>query len=138
MKPTSLASASFPPTSSRLVRWLSCLLLIKHGRLIVFDCRSRMCACLCLCGSGLAGEQVRWRESVERFDAQILALVGDVLLSAGCISYYGPFTGKQSSDCVRLPMRGCSGHCRHCFDFCPSKPDICYIAKFTAKNKEQY
>jgi dynein heavy chain len=44
--------------------------------------------------SGLAGEQVRWKQSVERFDAQILALVGDVLLSAGCISYYGPFTGS--------------------------------------------
>ena len=43
---------------------------------------------------GLAGEQIRWKLAVERFDAQILALVGDVLLSAGCISYYGPFTGS--------------------------------------------
>jgi hypothetical protein len=38
---------------------------------------------------------------VERFDAQILALVGDVLLSAGCISYYGPFTGSYREVCVR-------------------------------------
>lgn len=44
--------------------------------------------------SGLAGEQVRWKASVERFDSQIAALVGDVLLAAGCVSYYGPFTGS--------------------------------------------
>jgi dynein heavy chain len=37
---------------------------------------------------------VRWKASVEKFDQQILALVGDVVLAAGCVSYYGPFTGS--------------------------------------------
>ncbi len=50
--------------------------------------------------SGLAGEQVRWKASVEKFNEQITALVGDVLLSAGCVSYYGPFTGAFREDIV--------------------------------------
>ena len=44
--------------------------------------------------SGLADEQVRWKASVKDFDAEIRDLTGDVLLAAGCVSYYGAFTGK--------------------------------------------
>jgi hypothetical protein len=78
------------------------------------------CACtwVCMCMHvhvsypvrvGLADEQVRWKESVERFDAQILALVGDVLLSAGCISYYGPFTGSYREVRGRPPIGALCG-----------------------------
>ena len=42
---------------------------------------------------GLADESVRWAAAVGEYDAMIRALVGDVLLSAACISYFGAFTG---------------------------------------------
>ena len=41
----------------------------------------------------LADEGVRWKETVERMDIEMEKLVGNVFISAGCISYYGAFTG---------------------------------------------
>ncbi len=49
---------------------------------------------------GLASEGVRWKASVQKFDEQITALLGDVLLSAACISYFGAFTGTYRADMV--------------------------------------
>jgi dynein heavy chain len=49
---------------------------------------------------GLADEQVRWKASVANFDVQIGNLVGDVFLSAACISYYGAFTGVYRTEMV--------------------------------------
>lgn len=44
--------------------------------------------------SGLSEEGVRWRATAEQLQAQIGLLVGDVFISAACISYYGAFTGS--------------------------------------------
>ena len=52
--------------------------------------------------SGLSSEGVRWKASVLQFDAQITALLGDVLLSAACISYFGAFTGTYRVEMVKL------------------------------------
>lgn len=41
----------------------------------------------------LAGEAVRWKETVEGLDVDIQELVGNVFLSCACISYFGAFTG---------------------------------------------
>lgn len=41
----------------------------------------------------LKDEGVRWKETVERMDGEMVQLVGNVFLSAACISYYGAFTG---------------------------------------------
>ena len=41
---------------------------------------------------GLADEKDRWAESVTKFDAVIKNIVGDVLVSAACVAYLGPFT----------------------------------------------
>ncbi|CEL99773.1 unnamed protein product [Vitrella brassicaformis CCMP3155] len=49
---------------------------------------------------GLADEQVRWKESVDMMAGQIRNLIGDVFLSAACISYYGPFTGQYRDEIV--------------------------------------
>jgi dynein heavy chain len=51
--------------------------------------------------TGLADEQVRWTESVGRFEQMIADLVGDVLISAACISYYGAFTGPYREQLVK-------------------------------------
>jgi dynein heavy chain len=41
---------------------------------------------------GLGGEEKRWRETVERLFTTYTNVTGDVLVSAGTISYLGPFT----------------------------------------------
>ena len=57
--------------------------------------------------SGLADEQVRWKASVDGFNQRIANLVGDVLLSAGCISYFGAFTGKYRDRIVSEWLAHC-------------------------------
>jgi hypothetical protein len=49
---------------------------------------------------GLADEQVRWAQSVDTLGDQIEKLIGDVFISAACISYYGPFTGTYRTEMV--------------------------------------
>lgn len=56
--------------------------------------------------SALGDEQVRWEESVVRFEQEIINVVGNVFIGAACVAYYGAFTahyrqlvgtlGKQS------------------------------------------
>lgn len=41
---------------------------------------------------GLGGEKSRWTSSAEAFGRTFIKLTGDVLLSAGMISYLGVFT----------------------------------------------
>jgi len=57
--------------------------------------------------SGLADEQVRWKESVKTLDAQITKLVGDVLIAAGSVSYLGPFTGAYRDEILAGWVEGC-------------------------------
>lgn len=41
--------------------------------------------------SGLSGERVRWEESIKRYDASLILLPGDCLISSAFLSYAGPF-----------------------------------------------
>ncbi len=43
---------------------------------------------------GLADEEVRWAKDAIVLRKQVDDLVGDAFISAGCISYFGPFTGE--------------------------------------------
>ena len=56
---------------------------------------------------GLADEHVRWQETVATLDEKILNLIGDVFISAACISYYGPFTGTYRSEMVSDWVSNC-------------------------------
>ncbi|KAI9144540.1 dynein heavy chain and region D6 of dynein motor-domain-containing protein [Paraphysoderma sedebokerense] len=47
--------------------------------------------------SGLGSEKHRWAQSVDLFDTQIGAIVGDVLVASGAIAYLGPFTSEYRS-----------------------------------------
>ncbi|GBG29459.1 Dynein heavy chain 1, axonemal [Hondaea fermentalgiana] len=43
--------------------------------------------------SGLESEGVRWKQTLVNIAQDMELLTGDVMISAGCISYYGAFTG---------------------------------------------
>ena len=47
---------------------------------------------------GLAGEKVRWSETVTRLKAEGELLIGDCLVAAGMIAYSGPFTSIYRSE----------------------------------------
>ena len=50
--------------------------------------------------SGLAGERVRWGESVATFNSAIDCLVGDCLVASAFASYSGPFDSAYRADLI--------------------------------------
>ena len=57
--------------------------------------------------SGLADEQVRWKDTADTIGHQTSLLVGDVFLSAACIAYFGAFTGAYRNDLVEKWVERC-------------------------------
>jgi dynein heavy chain len=58
--------------------------------------------------SGLAEEGVRWKETVETLAKKKTDLIGDVFMSCGAVSYYGPFPGYYRRTLVDSWISGCS------------------------------
>ena len=58
------------------------------------ECEARLGRADKLIG-GLADEKLRWQESVENLERIVGNIVGDILISAGCIAYLGPFTVSE-------------------------------------------
>lgn len=50
--------------------------------------------------NGLAGEKIRWAESLTKFDIDIGNLYGDVAIAAAFLSYAGPFGAKYRKQLV--------------------------------------
>jgi len=50
--------------------------------------------------SGLSSEAERWKESAQLLEGDLVNLVGNIILSAGCIAYIGPFTLPYRQDLV--------------------------------------
>jgi dynein heavy chain len=55
----------------------------------------------------LADEGVRWKQTVEVIVGDIERLVGNVFVSAACISYFGAFTGPYREKLVAEWVEGC-------------------------------
>lgn len=51
---------------------------------------------------GLGSEEVRWNKTAGGLKNDVKNLVGNMMLSAGCISYMGPFTADFRSDLVAM------------------------------------
>eukprot|EP00595_Chromulina_sp_UTEXLB2642_P002610 CAMPEP_0196768382 /NCGR_PEP_ID=MMETSP1095-20130614/42683_1 /TAXON_ID=96789 ORGANISM="Chromulina nebulosa, Strain UTEXLB2642" /NCGR_SAMPLE_ID=MMETSP1095 /ASSEMBLY_ACC=CAM_ASM_000446 /LENGTH=308 /DNA_ID=CAMNT_0042137893 /DNA_START=2418 /DNA_END=3341 /DNA_ORIENTATION=- len=49
---------------------------------------------------GLGGEEIRWRETVEKLSESSNNLLGDIIISAATISYLGSFTGEFRNDLI--------------------------------------
>ncbi|XP_017780151.1 PREDICTED: dynein heavy chain 6, axonemal [Nicrophorus vespilloides] len=55
----------------------------------------------------LADEQIRWEQSIIRFDKELSCIVGDVLVAAACVAYYGAFTATYRKDLTNLWLNKC-------------------------------
>jgi dynein heavy chain len=63
---------------------------------------------------GLGGEKTRWQEVAKKLAADYTHLTGDVLLSAGCIAYLGPFTAAYRERAINQWVE----RCRYGFGSC--------------------
>ena len=57
--------------------------------------------------NALADEKVRWTNQVEEYNEQIKLLVGDVFLSASCVSYFGAFDSVYREKITTIWRDGC-------------------------------
>ncbi|XP_036369342.1 dynein heavy chain 2, axonemal-like [Octopus sinensis] len=72
--------------------------------------------------SGLAGEKVRWEETVTTLEESMGFLIGDCLIGAAFLSYMGPFLSNYRDELVYKiwlkELRGLGIPCDPCFSFC--------------------
>ncbi len=52
------------------------------------------------CAAG--DEAVRWEEAATQLDKDLVNLVGNVLLAAGCVAYVGPFIAEFRNQLVQV------------------------------------
>eukprot|EP00698_Gefionella_okellyi_P007650 TRINITY_DN186_c0_g3_i1.p1 TRINITY_DN186_c0_g3~~TRINITY_DN186_c0_g3_i1.p1 ORF type:complete len:2618 (+),score=811.11 TRINITY_DN186_c0_g3_i1:164-8017(+) len=64
------------------------------------ECKARLARAEKLVG-GLGGERVRWSETVQELGHSYEALVGDIMVSAGIVSYGGAFTSSYRQDLAK-------------------------------------
>lgn len=57
--------------------------------------------------TALASEQIRWGETVLKFDEELKNLVGDVFVAAACIAYFGAFTSDYRNVLVEEWVNRC-------------------------------
>eukprot|EP00106_Octopus_bimaculoides_P014248 XP_014781690.1 PREDICTED: dynein heavy chain 2, axonemal-like [Octopus bimaculoides] len=72
--------------------------------------------------SGLAGEKVRWEETVTTLEESMGFLIGDCLIGAAFLSYMGPFLSNYRDELVYKiwlkALRSLGIPCDPCFSFC--------------------
>lgn len=65
----------------------------------VRQCEIRLDSALKLIGL-LGGEETRWAATIRQLNQDFTNLIGDVVISAGTISYLGTFTSEFREDCI--------------------------------------
>ena len=66
---------------------------------------------------GLGGEKVRWEASAISLQKDLVNLVGDMCLAAGCLAYLGPFTAQFRTRIVTIWITKCKELKIPCGDF---------------------
>ncbi|EGV93207.1 Dynein heavy chain 6, axonemal [Cricetulus griseus] len=55
--------------------------------------------------AALGDEQVRWEESIEKFQEELANIIGNVFIAAACVAYYGAFTAQyRQLVCIKVTI----------------------------------
>uniref|UniRef100_A0A8C6R3K0 Dynein, axonemal, heavy chain 6 n=1 Tax=Nannospalax galili TaxID=1026970 RepID=A0A8C6R3K0_NANGA len=57
--------------------------------------------------AALGDEQVRWEESIEKFQEEIANIIGNVFIAAACVAYYGAFTAQYRQLLIECWIDNC-------------------------------
>nr|XP_019611948.1 PREDICTED: dynein heavy chain 6, axonemal [Rhinolophus sinicus] len=57
--------------------------------------------------AALGDEQVRWEESIQKFNEEIPNIIGNVFIAAACVAYYGAFTAQYRQLLVECWIQDC-------------------------------
>uniref|UniRef100_UPI00398EE57F dynein axonemal heavy chain 6-like isoform X2 n=1 Tax=Pristiophorus japonicus TaxID=55135 RepID=UPI00398EE57F len=77
--------------------------------------------------TALATEKTRWKEALNELDRHLQGIVGDTLLTAACITYYGPFTADYRQGLIEKWLTFCTKN------QIPASPDYALITATTEK-----
>ncbi|GJQ70897.1 hypothetical protein Trydic_g814 [Trypoxylus dichotomus] len=58
----------------------------------------------------LGDEQTRWEQSVLSCGAELVTVIGDVLLAAGCVAYIGAFTSNYRKELMEMWLQDCKNY----------------------------
>eukprot|EP00071_Canis_lupus_P026518 XP_022260075.1 dynein heavy chain 6, axonemal [Canis lupus familiaris] len=57
--------------------------------------------------AALGDEQVRWEESIQKFNEEISNIIGNVFIAAACVAYYGAFTAQYRQSLIEYWIQDC-------------------------------
>ncbi|XP_039318214.1 dynein axonemal heavy chain 6 isoform X2 [Saimiri boliviensis] len=57
--------------------------------------------------AALEDEQVRWEESIQKFEEEISNITGNVFIAAACVAYYGAFTAQYRQSLIECWIQDC-------------------------------
>ncbi|XP_012666455.1 dynein heavy chain 6, axonemal [Otolemur garnettii] len=57
--------------------------------------------------AALGDEQVRWEESIRKFEEEISNITGNVFIAAACVAYYGAFTAQYRQTLIECWIQYC-------------------------------
>ncbi|XP_032736568.1 dynein heavy chain 6, axonemal isoform X2 [Lontra canadensis] len=57
--------------------------------------------------AALGDEQVRWEESIQKFNEEISNVIGNVFIAAACVAYYGAFTAQYRKLLIEYWIQDC-------------------------------
>ncbi|XP_008252409.2 dynein axonemal heavy chain 6 [Oryctolagus cuniculus] len=57
--------------------------------------------------AALGDEQVRWEESIQKFQEEISNIIGNVFIAAACVAYYGAFTAQYRQMLIECWIQYC-------------------------------
>ncbi|XP_036729228.1 dynein heavy chain 6, axonemal [Balaenoptera musculus] len=57
--------------------------------------------------AALGDEQIRWEESIQKFNEEISNIIGNVFIAAACVAYYGAFTAQYRQSLIECWIQDC-------------------------------
>ncbi|XP_069845209.1 dynein axonemal heavy chain 6 isoform X1 [Dipodomys merriami] len=57
--------------------------------------------------AALGDEQVRWEESIQKYEEELSNIIGNVFIAAACVAYYGAFTAQYRQSLIECWIEYC-------------------------------